>query len=45
MLMNTIIISNCKEKECNTLSFQGDKIIVPVLFGVALGLLIAKSLN
>ena len=43
--MNTIMISNCKEKECNTVAIKGDNIIAPVLFGVALGLLIAKSLN
>ncbi len=43
--MSTIMYSNCKEKECNSISIQGDNIIVPVLFGVALGLVIAKSLN
>ncbi|WP_299673285.1 hypothetical protein [uncultured Tenacibaculum sp.] len=45
MLLNTIMISNCKEKEYNTVAIKGDNIIAPVLFGVALGFLIVKSLN
>ncbi|MDB0616268.1 hypothetical protein [Tenacibaculum finnmarkense] len=37
--------SHCNDSKCNSISIQGDNIIVPVLFGVAVGLLIAKSLN
>ncbi|WP_262509220.1 hypothetical protein [Tenacibaculum ovolyticum] len=42
---NTIVYSNCNGSKCNTVSIQGDNIIVPILFGVAIGLVIAKSLN
>ncbi|WP_271406959.1 hypothetical protein [Tenacibaculum soleae] len=43
--MNTIVYTNCNGSKCNSVSIQGDNIIVPVLFGAALALLIAKSLN
>ncbi|MGG8495936.1 hypothetical protein ACQY1Q_05945 [Tenacibaculum sp. TC6] len=43
--MNTIMYNSCTEKGCNSISIQGNNIVLPVLFGVAVGLVIAKSLT
>jgi len=42
--MEKIKIQNCKEQECNSITLQGSNIFVPFIFGLAFGLLIAKSI-
>jgi len=41
--MEKIKIQNCKGQECNSVTLQGNNILVPFLVGVALGYLITKS--
>lgn len=41
-LQPIVSYTQCNREECKTLSIKGDNIIVPVLFGIAIGVLIAK---
>jgi len=41
--MEKITIQKCEGQECNSITLQGNNILVPFLFGLALGYLIIKS--
>jgi hypothetical protein len=39
---NTILIKKCIDKECYEAQLSGNNILVPVLFGIVIGFLIAN---
>jgi len=43
--METATFQVCKGQSCKTFTVQGNNILVPVLFGVAVGILIAKAIK
>ncbi|SED21352.1 hypothetical protein SAMN04489761_4644 [Tenacibaculum sp. MAR_2009_124] len=42
---STVTYTNCNGSNCQTFTIEGDKLLLPLLFGVAVGLAISKSFN
>ena len=40
-----VTYSHCNNGKCNSISIKGDNIIIPALFGITIGILIAKAIN